>query len=148
MRRPQHELRLTGARRRARGLGLVDALIALAILGFGLLGMTRMQTNLVRQSSESQARMTAVALADELLGTALVDVGNAACYTLPAVGDCDSAVAAERVEDWGARVLASLPGDVEATSVLDDDRLTVTLTWTGKESGETRTLEVTTDVRE
>lgn len=148
MRRPHHQLRLIGARRRARGVGLFDALIALAILGFGLLGMTRMQTNLMRQSSESQARMTAVQLGDELLGTALVDVGNAACYTLPAAGDCGSAVAAARVEEWEARVLASLPGDVEATSVLDGDRLTVTINWTGKESGETRTLEVTTDVRE
>lgn len=145
MRRPHlHRVRLT---RRARGVGLFDALIALAILSFGLLGMSRLQTNLVRQSSETQARMTAVALGDELLSTALVDVGNAACYTLPAAGECGSATAAERVEDWEARVKASLPGDVEARSVLDDDRLTVTITWTGKESGETRTLEVTTDVR-
>lgn len=132
---------------RSRGIGLIDALIALAILSFGLLGMTRMQTNLVRQASESQARMTAVQLADELLSTALVDVDNAACYTVPATGTCDSDAAEERTEDWEARVLASLPGDVEAGSVLADDLLTVTITWTGKESGDTRTLEVTTDVR-
>lgn len=144
MRRPHHRLRL---KRRARGIGLFDALIALAILGFGLLGMTRLQTNIVRQSSDSQARMTAVQFGDELLNTALVDVDNASCYTLPAAGGCGSAVATERVEDWEARVKAALPGEVEATSVLDDDRLTVTITWTGKESGETRTLEVTTDVR-
>lgn len=145
MRRP-HLLRVR-LTRRTRGVGLFDALIALAILSFGLLGMSRLQTNLVRQSSETQARMTAVALGDELLSTALVDVGNAPCYTLPAEGDCGSAAAAERVEDWEARVKASLPGEVEATSVLDDDRLTVTITWTGKESDETRTLEVITDVR-
>lgn len=144
MRRPHHQLQL---RRGARGVGLFDALIALVILCFGLLGMTRLQTNIVRQSSESQARMTAVQFGDELLNTALVDTDNAACYTLPAEGVCGNAAAAERVEDWEARVKASLPGDVTATSVLDDDRLTVTITWVGKESGETRTLEVTTDVR-
>lgn len=144
MRRPHHQLRLKHG---ARGVGLFDALIALAILGFGLLGMTRLQTNLVRQSSESQARMTAVQFGDELLNTALVDVDNAGCYTLPAEGGCGSAAATARVEDWELRVKASLPGEVEATSVLDDDRLTVTINWTGKESGETRTLEVTTDVR-
>jgi type IV pilus assembly protein PilV len=145
MRRPQPRLRLSHG---ARGVGLFDALIALAILGFGLLGMTRLQANLVRQSSESQARMTAVQLGDELLSTALVDTGNAACYTLPAEGVCGSAVAAERVEEWESRVKASLPGTVEATVELDDDLLTVTIRWTGKESGEERTLEVTTDVRE
>jgi type IV pilus assembly protein PilV len=151
MRRPEHRLRVTRARRpgrsRERGLGLIDGLIALAILAFGLLGMTRMQTNLVRQSSESQARLIAVQLGDELLSTALVDVDNATCYTVPATGTCNSDAASARAEDWEARVLAALPGAVEAGSVLDDERLTVTITWTGKESGETRTLEVTTDVR-
>lgn len=153
MRRPHDQLRMkrTGAqqpgRTRERGLGLIDGLIALAILAFGLLGMTRMQTNLIKQSSESQARLTAVQLGDELLSTALVDVENAACYTVPAEGTCNSEAAQARAEDWEARVLAALPGDVTAGSALDDDLLTVTITWTGKESGETRTLEVTTDVR-
>ena len=135
-------------RLRSLGIGLIDALIALAILSFGLLGMTRMQTNLVRQATESQARMTAVQLGDELLSTALVDVDNAACYTVPAAGACNSDAAQERTEDWEARVLAALSGDAEVASVLADDRLTVTITWTGKESGDTRTLEVTTDVRQ
>jgi type IV pilus assembly protein PilV len=132
---------------RVRGVGLLDGLIALALLAFGLLGMTRMQTNLVRQGSESQARLTAAQLGDELLSTALVDVDNAACYTVPAAGTCNSAAASARAEAWVDSVEAALPGDVEALATLDDELLTVTITWTGKESGETRTLEVTTDVR-
>ena len=103
MQRQHHQLRLTAgtARRRAsRGIGLLDALIALALLGFGLLGMTKLQTNLVRAGSESAARLTAAQLGDELLSTALVDVDNAACYTLPASGTCNSDAAAERAEDW------------------------------------------------
>lgn len=134
-------------RRSARGVGLFDALVALAILAFGLLGMTRMQTSLVRQASESQARLAAAQLGDELLSTALVDVENAACYTWPATGTCASQAARDRTEDWNDRVTAALPGTVEAGAVLADDQLTVTITWTGKESGEERTLEVTTDVR-
>jgi type IV pilus assembly protein PilV len=130
-----------------RGLGLIDAMIALAILAFGLLGMTRMQTNLVRQSTESQARLTAAQLGDELLSTVLVDVDNAGCYTLPDAGACASDAARARAEDWEERVLAALPGEVEASAAIDDDRLTVTINWTGKASGETRTLEATTDVR-
>jgi type IV pilus assembly protein PilV len=150
MQRPHHQLRLTAstaARRRSRGIGLLDALIALALLGFGLLGMTKLQTNLVRAGSESAARLTAAQLGDELLSTALVDVDNAACYTLPASGTCNSDAAADMAEDWESRVAKALPGEVVATSTLDDDQLTVSISWTGKESGETRTLEVTTDVR-
>ncbi|RVT51432.1 pilus assembly protein PilV [Rubrivivax albus] len=135
-------------RRHARGMGLIDALIALALLAFGLLGMTRMQTSLVRQTTESQTRLTAAQLGDELLSTVLVDVGNAGCYTLPDAGDCASVAARERAEDWETRVAGALPGDVEATSALADGQFTVTITWTGKDSGDTRTLEATTDVRE
>jgi type IV pilus assembly protein PilV len=133
--------------RRMRGLGLIDAMVALAILAFGLLGMTRMQTNLVRQTTESQARATAAQLGDELLSTVIVDLDNVGCYTLPDAGTCASATARARAEDWEGRVLAALPGTVDAVAALADDQLTVTITWTGKESGETRTLEATTDVR-
>lgn len=149
MQRQHHQLRLrsSAGRGHSRGIGLLDALIALALLGFGLLGMTRLQTNLVRAGSESAARLTAAQLGDELLSTALVDVDNAACYTLPAAGTCNSEAAAARTEDWETRVAAALPGEVVATSTLDDDQLTVSISWTGKESGESRTLEVTTDVR-
>ena len=132
-----------------RGMGLLDALIALAILAFGLLGMTRLQTNLVRQATESQSRIAAVNFGDELLSTALVDVGNAICYTVPVDGACASATAKARTEAWDTRVKATLPGTVTTASVLDvpTGRLTLTMTWTGKAEAETRTLEVSTDVR-
>lgn len=134
--------------RRTRGLGLIDALIALAILAFGLLGMTRMQTNLVRQTTESQTRLTAAQLGDELLSTVLVDLGNVGCYTLPDADGCASAAARDRAEAWAARVGTALPGEVEATAAVDDGRFTVTITWAARDSGEARTLEATTDVRE
>jgi len=140
-------LRPRSGRHGARGVGLIDGLIALAILAFGLLAMTRMQTNLVRQASESQSRTVAAQLGDELLSTALVDVDNAACYTLPAAGACASVAARARADDWRLRALAALPGTVDAGATLLNDRLTVNLTWTGKESNDARTLEVTTDVR-
>jgi type IV pilus assembly protein PilV len=146
MQRPHQQLRLN-RRARTRGVGLIDAMIALAILAFGLFGLTRMQTNLVKQASESQARLTAAQLGDELLGTALVDVGNAPCYTVPVDGACTSATAKASTEAWEGRVKGALPGTVTVASALVDDQLTVTLTWTGKESEEQRTLEVTTDVR-
>lgn len=139
-----------GYRARSRGIGLLDGLIALAILGFGLLGMTRMQISVVKQASDSQARMTAATLGDELLSTALVDLGNANCYTRPAVGPCTSAAAAATAAAWESRVAAALPGAVSAASVRAGDRLTVTIAWTGKTSpsNEPRTLTVSTDARE
>ena len=77
-----------------RGIGLIDALIALAILSFGMLALTRFQGRMVSQTTEAQSRSTAMRLADELMSTALVDPANLACYTMPATGVCGSAVRA------------------------------------------------------
>jgi type IV pilus assembly protein PilV len=136
-------------RRTVLGVGLLDALIALALLSFGLLAMTRFQGGMVAQATESQSRLAATQLGDELLSTALVDTANAACYTLPQVGACNSAVARAATAAWALRVGTALPGPVTTRSTLDNaaGRLTVAITWTGKDSGDTRTLTVTTDVR-
>lgn len=133
-----------------RGVGLLDGLIALVILGFGLLAMTQFQSKLIAQSTEAQQRMTAMQLGDELLSTVLVDSANAACYTLPQAGSCASATAQARADEWKVRALAALPGSPTAGSVLDTgtSRLTVTVTWTGKHTQETRTVQMATDVRQ
>jgi Tfp pilus assembly protein PilV len=143
MRQPPRQLRLS------RGIGLLDALIALALLAFGMLAMTRFQGHLVTQATESQTRQVASQLAAEHLSTVLVDVRNAACYTLPRAGVCANADAASRSSAWADRVAASLPAPVTAEAALDaaSGRMTVTLTWLGKDSGEIRRLENITDVR-
>ena len=137
------------ASRAQRGMGLLEGLVAVAILSFGLLGLARFQSGLVAQSTEAQGRMVAAQFADELLNTVLVDTANAACYTLPAVGTCPSADASARAADWQARALAALPGDDAATSALDTttQRFTVTLRWTGKAAQDAHTLQMTTDAR-
>jgi Tfp pilus assembly protein PilV len=147
---PRRHTTLPHARTRARsrGFGLIDAMIALAILAFGLVGMTRLQARSLAQATESQSRMTAAQLGDELISSALVDTANRNCYTLPAAGTCASTTAKAIADDWNTRLGASLP-DGTATSTLDagTGRLRVVISWTGKAAGETRTLEATTDVR-
>ena len=140
-------------KRSARGVGLLDALIAMAILAFGMLAMTRFQSRMVTQTTESQSRLVAAQLGDELLSSALVDVNNATCYTRPQLGTCASTRAIARTSEWAGRAASALPGSVTTGAVLGaDGRLTVALTWTGRltaagETAETRRLEATTDVR-
>jgi len=132
----------------ARGFGLIDGLIALAILAFGLLGLTRLQTRSLALGTESQARSTAVQFGSELLSAALIDNTNYACYTLPAAGACGSATASAYTTDWNTRVATALPSGA-ATSTYDaaTSRLKVVVTWTGKSAGDARRMEATTDVR-
>ena len=133
----------------ARGVGLFDAMIALVVLSLGLLAMTRFQGRMVAQTTETQSRQVAAQFAAEHLSTVLVDVGNAPCYTWPQAGVCASALASGGTADWAARTAAALPAPVTTTSTLQaaTGRLTVAITWLGKDSGDTRTLQAVTDVR-
>ncbi len=132
-----------------RGSGLLDGLIALAILAFGMLAMTRFQGRMVAQTTEAQSRQVATQFSSELLATVLVDTANAACYTRPQTGTCTSSAAIVRTADWATRVAAALPGTVTSTATLNPGtgRMTVVVSWTGKDSGEARRLETVTDVR-
>lgn len=139
-----------GRRRRTRGVGLIDALIAIAILSFGLIGISRMQGRMVTSATDASLRTTAVQLADELLNTVLVDNANAACYTLPQTGACASALAITRTTDWKNRVTAAMPVPVSTltvTLVPATGRMTVAMGWTARDGADPRLLSVVTDVR-
>jgi type IV pilus assembly protein PilV len=146
----QQERLLMARRVRAgqRGFGLMDALVSLVILAVGMLALARMQTRLIAQTTDAQMRLTATRLADELLNTTLVDRANAACYTVPQAGACGSLLAKNQTTAWKQRVETELP-DGAASAVLTTgatNPMTVTLSWSGKGSEDTRTLKVTTDV--
>jgi hypothetical protein len=65
------------------------------------------------------------------------------------VGACANTAAKTRAADWATRVAAALPGTVTSTSTLDaaSGRLTLVVSWTGKDNGDARRLETVTDVR-
>jgi type IV pilus assembly protein PilV len=133
-----------------RGLGMIDALIALAILAFGLLALTRFQGRMTSQSTDAQARQTANRLAGELVSRALVDPGNLACYTVPAAGTCGNAAARTMTNEWQTRVTGALPGSPAVTATLSGTpatRLTIQITWTSKDQdADARQLVTVTDV--
>jgi type IV pilus assembly protein PilV len=143
-------------RRRQRGVTLLDALIAIVLLAFGMLGLVGLQARLLKAGSDAQYRITAAALADRLLSMALVDAANAACYTLPAnpPPTCSSVTANNARAQWerDLDVLPSAAATVELTTAAGDStgtlrQLRVQIQWTSKEDGRTRSLEAYTDVR-
>ena len=139
-----------------RGLGLLDAMIALAILTFGLLALTGLQGRTIARGTEAQSRLLASPFNDELLSRVLVDVANARCYTLPQVGNCSSPSALASTAAWASSVTAALPPPVSMSSTLDvaSGQLSVLITWTTKDrdvgstaSDITRRQLAVTDVR-
>ena len=146
---------------RQRGVGLIDALVAMSLLGIGMLGMSRMQGRLIVQGSEMQVRLAASRAADELLGMVIADSANAACYTAPATGTCTSTMATASASAWKTATLVALPTHSRvpptATVTLDSTSglFKVVLTWPAKAGtlgGESiqdvHKLTVATDVRQ
>jgi type IV pilus assembly protein PilV len=145
---------MTTTARRQRGVTLLDALIAIVLLAFGMLGLVGLQARLLKAGTDAQWRITAAGLADRLLGMALVDAANAACYTLPAGAGCTSAAAANARTQWQSDlgVLPAAVATAELTTVAgastgSQRQLRVLLQWTSREDGRTRSLEAYTDVR-
>lgn len=134
-------------RRHQLGAGLIEPLIAIAVLSVGILGIARFQVGMLSQTTDSQARLAATGLADELATLVRIDPANAACYTLPQKGTCDSEGAKDQAEDWAARAKPTLPGFKAAVAEIDGNEFIVNLSWTGKAFKEARQLEVRTDVR-
>ncbi len=134
--------------RKQLGSGLIESLMSIAILSFGILGLARFQINMLVQSNDAQSRMTATALAEELLAMVRVDVTNAACYTSPAQGPCASTFAAAQAQAWTQRASTAMPGVTSVVaSMPDSSKFSISLTWSSKAFRDQRTFQVITDVR-
>lgn len=131
-----------------RGGGLLEGLIAIAILSVGIMGLARFQVGMLSQTTDSQSRLVAVNLVDELLTQMRVDPGNVNCYTLPQTGGCASAQAQAEAAAWQARAQAEVPGFVGVTAEREGQfQFVVEMQWRSKAFPDTRSLEVRTDVR-
>ena len=98
-REPRH-----GGRRHARGVSLVEAMIAILILSVGLLGLVRMQSYSVTTSRDAMYRSEASVLAHEIIGIAWTDAANLAAYQHRAGGaicsPSGSAATSNNVSNW------------------------------------------------
>lgn len=139
-------VRLGGhAIRRSQGFSLIEVLIALLILAFGLLGLAFLQVLNVRYTSSAQQRTVATNLAYEVLDLIRTNQQAREEYngldfsaaTVPAApGGCDRAVAAadasgfaNNIARWQCEVVHSLPGGRGTVAVGGDGVTTVTIAW-------------------
>ena len=131
-----------------RGVGLLEPLIAICILAFGILGLAQFQLNLLAQNADARSRLTATSLTEELLAQVTADPANAACYSSAAAnGACSFAPGLLAYQEWAARAnfeLGKLAGidksRVSVKSALDAtaQQFTVVVTWGNKNAGSTR----------
>jgi len=142
---------LPNSPRRTRGFTLVEAMVALVVLGVGMLGIAGLYVTTLRSSGGAIYRMQAVNLATDMADRVRANRGanlayNAAaadnnCYGVGAVDCAPAAMAANDLFVWQAQVAATLPsgngvvGVVPGAAATDPFTYTITITWLG--SGET-----------
>jgi type IV pilus assembly protein PilV len=105
-----------------RGILLLEALIAILIISFGILGLVALWANSVKNASEAKYRSDSSFLANEMIGQMWLDRANiTTAYTAPT--------------NWTDRVAATLPGGTGSV-VVDTNpdttqlQATVTVQWT------------------
>ncbi len=140
--------RCAGARSQ-RGFTMVETMVSLLILSFGILGLAHFQMNMLAQSTDSQQRLAASALSEEVLAYVRSDLSNVGCYTLPQAGACASSFAQSLAGSWLTRAGQSISGFTGATlTVVGANQVSVALKWTSKSSKQPHQHVVTTDVRQ
>ncbi|VTU33744.1 type IV pilus modification protein PilV [Variovorax sp. PBS-H4] len=123
-------------RSRASGFSLIEVLVALLVLSFGLLGMVGLQATAMQNNREARLQSVAVDLARELAEmmrgnkdvamlaaanpyvgdfsataqAAAVPASPSSCLSTGSSCANNDAVASAELTDWLARVSASLPG--------------------------------------
>jgi Tfp pilus assembly protein PilV len=142
---------MKGLRRRQCGVALIEALSALLILVFGVLGLLKMTATVVQTNVQSHERIQAAFLAEQLISMALSDLSNAGCYAINSAQPCGSASAQSSAAQWLAQVQSGLPG-VTATAnqpqgdYLSDGTFTITLRWKKPSESTPHSYTTTTNV--
>jgi type IV pilus assembly protein PilV len=112
--------------RSQKGAALIEALVALLIFAFGILGLFGLQGLMIRNQTDAKFRTDASFLANEVVGLAATDRVNIASYSTSTVGPCTY----QRCADWVGKVTRGLPGgEASVIYTVATGDLSVTLAW-------------------
>jgi len=127
MRRPASRLP-----RSARGIALIEVLVAIVILGLGLLGTVALQARTYSALADTSMRAEATMAAEKLIGVMTTDQANLSAYALAAGGTASS-----RLQPWLTETRAHIPGAAVTVALApasgtDGTQVVVTISWTRK----------------
>lgn len=131
-RRPPTLRSMASRRRGLHGVALIEVLVAILILAFGVLGIVGLQASMTSAQSAAKFRGDAASLVSELVGILWVEsVANRANYT---TANCANQPACL---DWQNKVASSLPGGSSALSIdTTTGEVSITLTWNVPNEGQ------------
>ncbi|RZT10076.1 type IV pilus assembly protein PilV [Duganella sp. CF402] len=125
------------SRRRQGGIALLEAMVAIVILGIGLLGTVGLQARAYSALSDAGARAEATLAAEKLIGIINADVPNIAQYNLAETGTPNTNLAA-----WALETRQNIPGAILFVQVQDQAAqnrymVDISIRWQRKAKSET-----------
>jgi type IV pilus assembly protein PilV len=129
--------------RRQRGIAMIEVLVAILLLGIGVLGTIGLQGRSYSALADTGMRAEATIAAEKLIGVATNDQANLAAYALAAGGK-----PSDTLKPWYDETVAHIPGakiavTVVAPSMTAAGQVTVTINWLRKAGSPTNTHTVT-----
>lgn len=129
--------------RRQSGIALLEAMLAIVILGIGLLGTVGMQARAYSALSDAGMRAEATLASEKLIGVMTADVANIGQYNLAENGSPGA-----RLASWVNETKAAIPGVVLAVTVADQPaanryQVDVSIRWQRKARSEANRHRVT-----
>jgi type IV pilus assembly protein PilV len=129
--------------RRQGGIALLEAMLAIVILGIGLLGTVGLQARAYSALSDAGMRAEATLAAEKLIGVINADLPNILLYNL-----AESGAANDQLRPWVQETQAAIPGAVLAVAVLDQPaqnryQVDVSIRWQRKARSEANRHRIT-----
>ncbi|SFU63356.1 type IV pilus assembly protein PilV [Pseudoduganella namucuonensis] len=121
------------APRRQRGVALLEAIIAIVILGIGLMGTVGMQARAYSALSDAGARAEATIAGERLLGMMSNDTANLASYAV-----AENGTPTAQLSPWLAETRVAIPNaivSVVVTPQVGRSRVDISMRWTRKAGG-------------
>jgi type IV pilus assembly protein PilV len=132
------------SRQAQQGSLLIEALVTIVIVCFGILAVVGLHSLSVRAQSEAKYRADAANLALEMVGAIWADRGHVASYAVSPTGCIAPAVSA--CSNWVSKVAASLPrGSATVNVTPASGAVAIQLSWTVP-GGTTHSYAVSTSV--
>ena len=125
------------------GVSLIEALVTLAILAFGLLGLAMMQLQSMKFNTESYSRSQATLLAYDLMEKMRIYRNNLSPFMTTPTGSCDKTSASidnER-ECWFIKISQTLPSGEAVITEPTTGVFQISISWNERVARATGTAE-------
>ncbi|NRR31539.1 prepilin-type N-terminal cleavage/methylation domain-containing protein [Oxalobacteraceae bacterium] len=131
--------------RRQRGVALIESMVAIIILGIGLIGTVGLQARTYSALNDANMRAEATIASDNLLGIMGNDLLNLGSY---AVSDAAAGAAPNpAVAEWLAQTRSYIPGALITVALLpminNGMQVDITIRWTRKTGERQNTHQIT-----